>query len=162
MSLQWRLNLSLTCVCFSTVPSATNVSVVCHNFVNVLYWNYSDPADQMRFSVLVKPYERYVCVCLRQKQLMKTISENHVTFPNHKTLILSHVSAVVIPEPSTLPRCTLISATTATTRLMIILWMWRHMLDKRNLNLPPLSSHTPKTFMMRKRININVSSLSIT
>ncbi|XDV50908.1 hypothetical protein PO909_019894 [Leuciscus waleckii] len=57
MSLQWRLNLSLTCVCFSTVPSATNVSVVCHNFVNVLYWNYSDPAEEMRFSVLVKPYE---------------------------------------------------------------------------------------------------------
>lgn len=47
----------------STVPSATNVSVVCHNFVNVLYWNYSHPAEQLEFSVLVRPYYGYVGVC---------------------------------------------------------------------------------------------------
>ncbi|XP_043089295.1 interferon gamma receptor 1-like [Puntigrus tetrazona] len=44
-------------VVFATVPSPTNVSVVCHNFVNVLYWNYSKPTEQLKFSVLVKPYE---------------------------------------------------------------------------------------------------------
>uniref|UniRef100_A0A8C2DBI9 Interferon gamma receptor 1-like n=1 Tax=Cyprinus carpio TaxID=7962 RepID=A0A8C2DBI9_CYPCA len=38
------------------VPSPTNVSVVCHNFVNVLYWNYSNPTEQLKFSVRVKPY----------------------------------------------------------------------------------------------------------
>ncbi|XP_042624302.1 interferon gamma receptor 1-like [Cyprinus carpio] len=38
------------------VPSPTNVSVVCHNFVNVLYWNYSNPTEQLKFSVKVKPY----------------------------------------------------------------------------------------------------------
>ncbi|XP_043090528.1 interferon gamma receptor 1-like [Puntigrus tetrazona] len=42
---------------FGFVPSPTNVSVVCHNFVNVLYWNYSKPTEQLKFSVLVKPYE---------------------------------------------------------------------------------------------------------
>lgn len=48
---------ALLCQCiFGFVPSATNVSVVCHNFVNVLYWNYSHPAEQLEFSVLVRPY----------------------------------------------------------------------------------------------------------
>ncbi|XP_058650783.1 interferon gamma receptor 1-like isoform X2 [Onychostoma macrolepis] len=42
---------------FGFVPSPTNVSVVCHNFVNVLYWNYSNPTEQLKFSVMVKPYE---------------------------------------------------------------------------------------------------------
>ncbi|RXN38399.1 interferon gamma receptor 1-like protein [Labeo rohita] len=39
------------------VPSPTNISVVCHNFVNVLYWNYSNPTEQLKFSVNIKPYE---------------------------------------------------------------------------------------------------------
>ncbi|XP_050981339.1 interferon gamma receptor 1-like [Labeo rohita] len=38
------------------VPSPTNVSVVCHNFVNVLYWNYSNPTEQLKFSVNIDPY----------------------------------------------------------------------------------------------------------
>ncbi|XP_058652227.1 interferon gamma receptor 1-like isoform X2 [Onychostoma macrolepis] len=42
---------------FGFVPSPTNISVVCHNFVNVLYWNYSNPTEQLKFSVMVKPYE---------------------------------------------------------------------------------------------------------
>uniref|UniRef100_A0A673JM36 Fibronectin type-III domain-containing protein n=1 Tax=Sinocyclocheilus rhinocerous TaxID=307959 RepID=A0A673JM36_9TELE len=41
---------------FGFVPSPTNVSVVCHNFVNVLFWNYSNPTEQLKFSVMVKPY----------------------------------------------------------------------------------------------------------
>ncbi|XP_016144362.1 growth/differentiation factor 10b [Sinocyclocheilus grahami] len=39
------------------VPSPTNISVVCHNFVNVLYWNYSNPSEQLKFSVRVEAYE---------------------------------------------------------------------------------------------------------
>ncbi|XP_052469948.1 uncharacterized protein LOC128026722 [Carassius gibelio] len=39
-----------------TVPSPTNVSVVCHNFVNVLYWNYSNPTEQLKFSVKIGGY----------------------------------------------------------------------------------------------------------
>ncbi|XP_077080215.1 growth/differentiation factor 10b [Siphateles boraxobius] len=55
---QFGVFYALLCQCaFGFVPSATNVSVVCHNFVNVLYWNYSNPAEQLRFSVLVEPYE---------------------------------------------------------------------------------------------------------
>ncbi|NP_001347831.1 interferon gamma receptor 1-like a2 precursor [Sinocyclocheilus anshuiensis] len=38
-------------------PSPTNVSVVCHNFANVLYWNYSNPSEQLKFSVRVEAYE---------------------------------------------------------------------------------------------------------
>lgn len=136
------------------------VSQLCECAVLELQWSGWTDEVQCTGRILRK-VRTCVCVCLCQKQLMKTISENHVTFPNHKTLILSHVSAV-IPEPSTRPRTTLISATTATTRLMIILWMWRHMMDKRDLNLPLLDSHTAKTIMMRKRITINVSYLSIT
>ncbi|KAL1263501.1 hypothetical protein QQF64_006240 [Cirrhinus molitorella] len=41
---------------FCSVPSPTNVSVVCHNFVNVVYWNYSNPTEQLKFSVNVDPY----------------------------------------------------------------------------------------------------------
>ncbi|KAK7140727.1 hypothetical protein R3I94_013112 [Phoxinus phoxinus] len=58
---QFGVFYTLLCQCaFGFVPSATNVSVVCHNFVNVLYWNYSNPEQsktEQRFSVLVKPYE---------------------------------------------------------------------------------------------------------
>nr|XP_055026856.1 interferon gamma receptor 1-like [Misgurnus anguillicaudatus] len=40
-----------------SVPSPTNISVVCHNFVNVLYWNYSTtPTEEVRFNVKIKPY----------------------------------------------------------------------------------------------------------
>uniref|UniRef100_A0A8C2GHX6 Interferon gamma receptor 1-like b n=1 Tax=Cyprinus carpio TaxID=7962 RepID=A0A8C2GHX6_CYPCA len=39
------------------VPPPTNVSVVCHNFVNVLYWNYSKPTEQTKFGIKVEPYE---------------------------------------------------------------------------------------------------------
>nr|C8AW47.1 RecName: Full=Interferon gamma receptor 1-like; AltName: Full=Interferon gamma receptor 1-2; Flags: Precursor [Carassius auratus]ACV41809.1 interferon gamma receptor 1-2 [Carassius auratus] len=42
---------------FGFVPSPTNVSVVCHNFVNVLYWNYSNPTEQTKFAIKVEPYE---------------------------------------------------------------------------------------------------------
>ncbi|KAK2896348.1 hypothetical protein Q8A67_010836 [Cirrhinus molitorella] len=42
---------------FGSAPSPTNISVVCHNFVNVLYWNYSNPTEQLKFSVNVDPYE---------------------------------------------------------------------------------------------------------
>uniref|UniRef100_A0A672ND07 Fibronectin type-III domain-containing protein n=1 Tax=Sinocyclocheilus grahami TaxID=75366 RepID=A0A672ND07_SINGR len=42
---------------FGFVPSPTNVSVVCHNFVNVLFWNYSNPTEPLKFGVKVEPYE---------------------------------------------------------------------------------------------------------
>ncbi|XP_067242931.1 interferon gamma receptor 1-like [Chanodichthys erythropterus] len=55
---QFGVFYALLCQCvFGSVPSAINVSVVCHNFVNVLYWNYSHPAEQLKFSVLVQPYQ---------------------------------------------------------------------------------------------------------
>uniref|UniRef100_A0A8C2GDH1 Interferon gamma receptor 1-like n=1 Tax=Cyprinus carpio TaxID=7962 RepID=A0A8C2GDH1_CYPCA len=44
-------------ILFPPFPSPTNVSIVCHNFVNILYWNYSSPTEQTKFSVLVNPYE---------------------------------------------------------------------------------------------------------
>ncbi|XP_059422810.1 interferon gamma receptor 1-like [Carassius carassius] len=42
---------------FGFVPSPTNVSVVCHNFVNVLYWNHSNPTEQTKFAIKVEAYE---------------------------------------------------------------------------------------------------------
>lgn len=55
---QFGVFCALLCHCASGfVPSATNISVVCHNFVNVLYWNYSNPAEPLTFSVLINPYE---------------------------------------------------------------------------------------------------------
>ncbi|XP_051506864.1 interferon gamma receptor 1-like [Myxocyprinus asiaticus] len=40
------------------VHPPTNISVDCHNFVNMLYWNYSKPAETLKFIVMVKPYVR--------------------------------------------------------------------------------------------------------
>ncbi|XP_073691330.1 interferon gamma receptor 1-like [Garra rufa] len=54
---QFGLFYALLFPVFSFVPSPTNISVVCHNFVNVLYWNYSNPTEQLKFSVNVDPYE---------------------------------------------------------------------------------------------------------
>lgn len=39
-----------------SVPPPTNISVVCHNLVNVLYWNYSAPTEEIEFNVTVKLY----------------------------------------------------------------------------------------------------------
>nr|XP_055049723.1 interferon gamma receptor 1-like [Misgurnus anguillicaudatus] len=39
-----------------SVPPPTNISVVCHNFVNVLYWNYSTPTEEVRFNLKIQPY----------------------------------------------------------------------------------------------------------
>ncbi|KAI7805477.1 interferon gamma receptor 1-like [Triplophysa rosa] len=46
----------LFCQVVCIVPAPTNISVVCQNFVNVLYWNYSKPTEQVEFLVTVKPY----------------------------------------------------------------------------------------------------------
>ncbi|KAL1263499.1 hypothetical protein QQF64_006238 [Cirrhinus molitorella] len=54
---QFGLFYALLFPVFSFVHSPANVSVVCHNFVNVLYWNYSNSTEQLKFSVNVDPYE---------------------------------------------------------------------------------------------------------
>ncbi|XP_051945947.1 interferon gamma receptor 1-like isoform X2 [Xyrauchen texanus] len=40
------------------VHPPTNISVDCHNFVNMLYWNYSKPAETLKFIIMIKSYER--------------------------------------------------------------------------------------------------------
>ncbi|XP_067276832.1 interferon gamma receptor 1-like [Pseudorasbora parva] len=57
LAFQFGVFCAFLCHCVSGfVPSPTNVSVVCHNFVNVLYWNYSNAAEPLRFSVLINAY----------------------------------------------------------------------------------------------------------
>uniref|UniRef100_A0A4W4F0T1 Fibronectin type-III domain-containing protein n=1 Tax=Electrophorus electricus TaxID=8005 RepID=A0A4W4F0T1_ELEEL len=41
----------------STVPPPTNLTLNCHNFHNVLYWNYSEPSLQPLFIVTIRNYE---------------------------------------------------------------------------------------------------------
>ncbi|KAA0717618.1 hypothetical protein E1301_Tti016774 [Triplophysa tibetana] len=57
-----------------TVPAPTNISVVCQNFVNVLYWNYSKPTEHLEFLVTVKPYSGELQT-LRTAQTYLNISE---------------------------------------------------------------------------------------
>ncbi|XP_066535652.1 interferon gamma receptor 1-like [Hoplias malabaricus] len=42
---------------FCLVSPPTNLSVNCHNFENILYWNYSDPIQEPKFSVEIKNYK---------------------------------------------------------------------------------------------------------
>ena len=45
----------------TTVPSATNISLDCHNFINILRWDYSDHETlKPNFEVTVKKLERWV------------------------------------------------------------------------------------------------------
>ncbi|KAK3554713.1 hypothetical protein QTP70_032641 [Hemibagrus guttatus] len=44
-------------VALSTVPVLTNVSLTCHNFKNVLYWNYSAPELKPEFNITISGYE---------------------------------------------------------------------------------------------------------
>ncbi|KAF4090009.1 hypothetical protein AMELA_G00044890 [Ameiurus melas] len=41
----------------STVRAPTNVSVTCHNFKNVLYWNYSEPELETAFNIQIQQYD---------------------------------------------------------------------------------------------------------
>ncbi|XP_056617029.1 interferon gamma receptor 1-like [Triplophysa dalaica] len=59
-------------VCF--VPAPTNISIVCQNFVNVLYWNYSKPIEHLEFLVMVKSYMGEIKT-LRTSQTYLDISE---------------------------------------------------------------------------------------
>ncbi|XP_035387521.1 interferon gamma receptor 1-like [Electrophorus electricus] len=42
---------------FCSVPPPTNLTLNCHNFHNVLYWNYSEPSLQPLFIVTIRNYE---------------------------------------------------------------------------------------------------------
>ncbi|KAL0983825.1 hypothetical protein UPYG_G00133250 [Umbra pygmaea] len=57
--------LALIQYVFSYVPAPVNVSAICHNFQNVLYWNYSAPSLKPQFSVEIKrqgnPVVNHVC-----------------------------------------------------------------------------------------------------
>ncbi|KAG7334355.1 hypothetical protein KOW79_002762 [Hemibagrus wyckioides] len=50
------LNLSFS-VALSNVPVLTNISLTCHNFKNVLYWNYSAPELKPEFNITISGYE---------------------------------------------------------------------------------------------------------
>ncbi|XP_036811421.1 interferon gamma receptor 1 isoform X1 [Oncorhynchus mykiss] len=46
------------------VPPPVNVSVICHNFHNVIYWNYSEPSLQPQFNVeMTRKYSGAALVC---------------------------------------------------------------------------------------------------
>ncbi|NP_001117888.2 interferon gamma receptor 1 precursor [Oncorhynchus mykiss] len=48
----------------SYVPPPVNVSVICHNFHNVIYWNYSEPSLQPQFNVeMTRKYSGAALVC---------------------------------------------------------------------------------------------------
>ncbi|XP_053476508.1 interferon gamma receptor 1-like isoform X1 [Ictalurus furcatus] len=51
------LSFAFSTVVPSTVPVLTNVSVTCHNFKNVLYWNYSEPELETAFNIEIHEYE---------------------------------------------------------------------------------------------------------
>ncbi|XP_060781407.1 interferon gamma receptor 1-like [Neoarius graeffei] len=50
------VSLAFCSVDSSTVPAPTNVSLTCHNFTNVLYWNYSKPELQPEFNIKIRGY----------------------------------------------------------------------------------------------------------
>ncbi|XP_062851068.1 interferon gamma receptor 1-like [Trichomycterus rosablanca] len=49
----------LLCECFicGFVPAPSNISLTCHNFQNIFYWNYSEPNLQPEFIITVKGYK---------------------------------------------------------------------------------------------------------
>ncbi|XP_038830997.1 interferon gamma receptor 1-like [Salvelinus namaycush] len=48
----------------SYVPPPVNVSLMCHNFHNVIYWNYSEPSLQPQFNVeMTRKYSGAALVC---------------------------------------------------------------------------------------------------
>lgn len=58
LGIQLGLFYAILCQCvFGVVPPPTNLSVVCHNFKNVLYWNYSSAVQQPTFTVNLNSYE---------------------------------------------------------------------------------------------------------
>ncbi|KAL7877342.1 hypothetical protein SRHO_G00039850 [Serrasalmus rhombeus] len=68
----------LACVshvlCFASRP--TNVSVSCHNFKNVVYWNYSDPSQKPEFAVTIGVYKG------EQPPVLKT-TESYLDISNY-------------------------------------------------------------------------------
>ncbi|KAL7890421.1 hypothetical protein AOLI_G00026790 [Acnodon oligacanthus] len=56
LRLLWPFLAGLSHVlCLASNP--TNVSVSCHNFKNVVYWNYSDPSQKPEFAVTIGVYK---------------------------------------------------------------------------------------------------------
>uniref|UniRef100_A0A4W5NXA2 Fibronectin type-III domain-containing protein n=1 Tax=Hucho hucho TaxID=62062 RepID=A0A4W5NXA2_9TELE len=48
----------------SYVPPPVNVSLICHNFHNVIYWNYSEPSLQPQFNVeMTRKYSGAALIC---------------------------------------------------------------------------------------------------
>ncbi|XP_070975867.1 interferon gamma receptor 1-like [Oncorhynchus clarkii lewisi] len=48
----------------SYVPPPVNMSLICHNFHNVIYWNYSEPSLQPQFNVeMTRKYSGAALVC---------------------------------------------------------------------------------------------------
>ncbi|MCJ8730925.1 hypothetical protein PDJAM_G00189770 [Pangasius djambal] len=68
------LTLAFSSVVLSTVPAPTNVSVTCHNFKNVLYWNYSEPDLRPEFTINIHRYTSGP-VLLRTNQTYLDVSE---------------------------------------------------------------------------------------
>lgn len=53
------------------VSSPTDVRVTCHNFENVVYWNYSDPQLQPEFTIIIRRYiERFVTSLMTTKNYL--------------------------------------------------------------------------------------------
>ncbi|XP_076830507.1 growth/differentiation factor 10b [Brachyhypopomus gauderio] len=57
-----------------SVPPPANLSLNCHNFKNVLYWNYSEPSLQPTFNVSVRTYERSTPLSVRTSEHYLDIS----------------------------------------------------------------------------------------
>uniref|UniRef100_A0AAY5L2X3 Fibronectin type-III domain-containing protein n=1 Tax=Esox lucius TaxID=8010 RepID=A0AAY5L2X3_ESOLU len=56
--------LALTPYVLAYVPPPVNVSAVCHNFHNVIYWNYSEPSLRPQFNVTIATlYSKDSIVC---------------------------------------------------------------------------------------------------
>ncbi|KAB5582029.1 hypothetical protein PHYPO_G00182490 [Pangasianodon hypophthalmus] len=68
------LNLAFSSVVLSTAPAPTNLSVTCHNFKNMLYWNYSEPDLRPEFTINIHRYTSGL-VLVRTNQTYLDVSE---------------------------------------------------------------------------------------
>lgn len=89
-----QLGLFYAILCQSVlgfVPPPTNLSVVCHNFVNVLYWNYSSAVQQPTFTVNLKSYESDPQTVKTSQTLLDISSYSSEVFDHFVVSVTAHV-----------------------------------------------------------------------
>ncbi|XP_056326628.1 interferon gamma receptor 1-like [Danio aesculapii] len=76
---------------FGVVPPPTNLSVVCHNFKNVLYWNYGSAVQQPMFTVNLIPYESDSQTLKTSETLLDISSYSSDTTDHYVVLVTADV-----------------------------------------------------------------------